>query len=297
MVRIFPGKTEGSRDWLQGAARPERTARNHHGRSVALYSLGRIWPAIGLGAGKDRTCSQPRGYCYEYRSFAPLSPGLVLVLALVLPTSCFAADANTEPAPVARDATSPGPSVPGAVRPETGPKAGQEPDEPARRDERFKKLVTNVKLSGHFTMDGQEDAAKLQKEEYVITGAIKLGNGELWALTSRIKYGTVDLTVPVPVQVKWAGDTPVITLDKVGIPGLGTFSARVVLDQDRYAGTWSHDQVGGHLFGRITPVELADKERGEEKPATSQARPTPENPAAKPGEKPPTKNGPKTDGG
>jgi hypothetical protein len=50
------------------------------------------------------------------------------------------------------------------VRPETGPKAGPEPDEPARRDEKFKKLVTNAKLSGHFTMDGQEDAAKLQKE-------------------------------------------------------------------------------------------------------------------------------------
>lgn len=297
MVRIFPGKTEGSRDLLQGAGWPACTARNHREWSVALYSLGRIWPAIGVGAGKDRTCSPPRGYCYEYRSLAPLSPGLVLVLALVLPTACFAADANTEPAPVVREATSPGPSVPGAVRPETGPKAGPEPDEPARRDEKFKKLVTNVKLSGHFTMDGQEDAAKLQKEEYVITGAIKLGNGELWALTSRIKYGEVDLTVPVPVQVKWAGDTPVITLDKVGIPGLGTFSARVVLDQDRYAGTWSHDQVGGHLFGRITPVEPADKERGEEKPATSQARPAPEDPAAKPGEKPPTKVGPKADGG
>ena len=61
----------------------------------------------------------------------------------------------------------------------------------------------------------------------------------------------MDLTVPVPVQVKWAGNTPVITVEKVAIPGLGTFSARVLLDGVRYAGTWSHDDKGGHLFGVI----------------------------------------------
>jgi hypothetical protein len=103
---------------------------------------------------------------------------------------------------------------------------------------------------GNFTLDGQEPG-KLQREEYAITGAMKLGNGDYWALTSRIKYGDVDLTVPVPVQVKWAGNTPVITVDSVKIPGLGTFSARVLLDGTRYAGTWSHDEKGGHLFGVI----------------------------------------------
>jgi len=124
------------------------------------------------------------------------------------------------------------------------------PDEPAQRDDEFKKLVTNVRLVGNFTLDGQEPG-KLQREEYVITGAMKLGNGDYWALTSRIKYGDVDLTVPVPVQVKWAGNTPVIIVDSAKIPGLGTFSARVLLDGARYAGTWSHDEKGGHLFGVI----------------------------------------------
>jgi hypothetical protein len=125
---------------------------------------------------------------------------------------------------------------------------------PAERDQEFKKLVTNVKLMGNFTVDGA-DEAKLQREEYAITGAMKLGNGDYWALTSRIKYGDVDLTVPVPVQVKWAGNTPVITVDSVKIPGLGTFSARVLLDGARYAGTWSHDEKGGHLFGTIMPAK------------------------------------------
>lgn len=157
--------------------------------------------------------------------------------------------------------------------------ARQEPrdEEITRRDEQFRKLVTNVKLSGHFTMDAAEDQ-KLQKDEYVITAATKVGNGDLWALTARIKYGDVDLNVPVPVQVKWAGDTPVITVDKVGIPGLGTFSARVVIDEGRYAGTWSHDEVGGHLFGTITPAG----EAAGHKEASPAATTPPKSPPATP---------------
>lgn len=138
------------------------------------------------------------------------------------------------------------------------PTAGKKPeaDETAQRDERFRKLVANVRLSGHFTIDGAAND-RLQREEYAITSASRLGTGDVWLLTSRIRYGKNDLTVPVPVRVKWAGDTPVISLDKVAIPGLGTFSARVVLDEGRYAGTWSHDSVGGHMFGTITPMPEA----------------------------------------
>jgi hypothetical protein len=113
--------------------------------------------------------------------------------------------------------------------------------------------MTNVKLSGQFTIEGGKEDA-LYKDDYVISSAVKLGNGDLWLLTSRIRYGTVDLTVPVPVAVRWAGDTPVISLDDVSIPGLGTFSARIVLDRGKYAGTWTHDDKGGHMFGTIRPV-------------------------------------------
>lgn len=152
--------------------------------------------------------------------------------------------------------------------------AGKAPgDEDARRDDTFKRLVANRRLSGRFTIDaaGGEPVANrpLEQEEYVITSANRIG-GDVWLLMSRIKYGKTDLTVPVPVQVKWAGDTPVITLDNVGIPGLGTYSARVVVDQRRYAGTWSHDTVGGHLFGTITPAGDDAK-----KPAAGEADATP----------------------
>ncbi len=71
------------------------------------------------------------------------------------------------------------------------------------------------------------------------------------AIQTRIKYGDHDVTVPIVITILWAGQTPVMTLDKVVVPGLGTFSARVVFHEDKYAGTWSHDDVGGHLFGKV----------------------------------------------
>lgn len=140
--------------------------------------------------------------------------------------------------------------------------------EPAADDavDRFRTLMTGARLVGTFTTDGDETTRR--QERYEISSAVKL-SGDLWLLTARITYGEVDLTVPVPVAVKWAGETPVITLDGVAIPGLGTFSSRVVLDRDRYAGTWQHDAVGGHLFGRIERADAAGQSR-----SPSKAEPT-----------------------
>ncbi len=115
---------------------------------------------------------------------------------------------------------------------------------------KFQKLLTGAKMRGLFTVDGQA-LQNLQEEAYDISKVEKMPEGDLWAITTRIKYGDHDLTVPVAVEVKWAGSTPVIVLDDLTIPGLGTFSARVVLHKDKYAGTWQHDAVGGHLFGTI----------------------------------------------
>lgn len=121
----------------------------------------------------------------------------------------------------------------------------------------LEKTLTNCKMSGRFTVLGKEDMAPAA-EEYTITSAKKLPEGDLWLIKTRIKYGKTDATVPIPLEIKWAGDTPIITLTNLNIPGLGTFSSRVVIYDNKYAGTWQHDKVGGHLFGTI--------QRGEEKP-------------------------------
>lgn len=131
-------------------------------------------------------------------------------------------------------------------------------DDEAARFAAFTKAMTNVKLVGRFTIAGDDDKDPI-RDEYTISSVAKVGEADLWIVSARIRYGSVDLTVPVPVEVKWAGKTPVITLDNVTIPGLGTFSSRVVIDGPLYAGTWQHDAVGGHMFGKIVPVEVPEK--------------------------------------
>jgi hypothetical protein len=118
------------------------------------------------------------------------------------------------------------------------------------RFEKFEKLLTGAKFKGSFTLD-DKPLSDLQEEQYDIEKVEKLPEADLWSITARIKYGKKDFTVPVPLHVKWAGETPVMTLDNLTLPGFGTFSARVVLHIDKYAGTWQHDSKGGHLFGRI----------------------------------------------
>lgn len=146
-----------------------------------------------------------------------------------------------------------------------GTTAAQEPakpaDDKAARDELIKSLeksLTGARLTGRFTVKGKEDQAPAP-EEYTITSARKLIDGDQWMITARIKYGKTDKSFPIPIDIQWAGTTPIMTLDKVTIPGLGTFSTRVVIHDGLYAGTWQHDEVGGHLFGTIS--------RAEDKPA------------------------------
>ena len=56
------------------------------------------------------------------------------------------------------------------------------------------------------------------------------------------------------------GEIPVITMQNLNIPGLGTFSSHVVIDGNKYAGTWAHGKVGGHLYGRISKIKEEEKE-------------------------------------
>ncbi|MHC2069377.1 hypothetical protein ACYFX5_18030 [Bremerella sp. T1] len=133
-------------------------------------------------------------------------------------------------------------------------KPAEASDVQARRFAAFEKTLNNVALIGSFTISGKEDKAP-KPERYEIKNVRKLDEGDVWLFNARIKYGDKDVTLPLPLEVKWAGMTPVITLDKTTIPGMGTFSAHVVIDEDKYAGTWTHGEVGGALFGRIEKLD------------------------------------------
>ena len=123
-------------------------------------------------------------------------------------------------------------------------------EEQARLEAEFQESMTNVVLEGHFTVTGRGDDAQLRKERYEVKSVTHVA-GDIWTFVARIQYGDHDVTVPVPVKLQWAGDTPVVTLTDVSIPGLGTFTARVVFYRDHYSGMWWHGDVGGNQFGRI----------------------------------------------
>lgn len=138
------------------------------------------------------------------------------------------------------------------------PKASPPEDDQAKLFKAFEETLKNVQLTGSFTITGQDNKG-LRPETYEISSVSKLGEGDLWVFNARIKYGDKDMKLPLPLEVKWAGNTPVITLDKTTIPGLGTFSAHVVIDGDKYAGTWTHGPMGGCLFGDIKKVESPEE--------------------------------------
>lgn len=119
--------------------------------------------------------------------------------------------------------------------------------EQERLEAEFEKTMTGAVLAGKFSLTGREG---LSDERYTISSVSKVG-GDVWLINSRIQYGSRDVTVPVPVKVLWAGDTPVISLTDVAIPGVGTFTARVLIYRGQYAGTWSGGDHGGEMFGRI----------------------------------------------
>lgn len=143
---------------------------------------------------------------------------------------------------------------------------GDEPEAMPAHLKAFQELMDGVTLRGQFTTLGEKVAAK-EEESYEIVSAEKMIEEDLWMITAKIQYGgKAEMLVPVPVEVKFAGeDTPVITMTNFMIPLMGTFSARVVLYNGKYAGTWSAKtgrgakaaEVGGHMFGVLEPTEAA----------------------------------------
>ncbi len=130
------------------------------------------------------------------------------------------------------------------------------------REQRIVNYLTGAKFVGQYSVDGKS-AGKFKEEAYTITKLEKLPEADMYRMTAKIKYGDTDGEFPIDLPILWSGNTPVITMDQVWIPGLGTFSARVLILNNRYAGTWDHGPVGGHLFGRIEKAvaepEPADK--------------------------------------
>jgi hypothetical protein len=133
----------------------------------------------------------------------------------------------------------------------------------AKFEKQFEETLTGASLDGFYTESsidatGAETGGAPQPSNYKIEKVTK-GDGDTWIFSAQISYEGHDVTLPIPLKVLWAGDTPVITLDKLVLPGLGTFTSRVMIYDHQFSGVWSGAKHRGELFGRIVKTKEASK--------------------------------------
>lgn len=134
------------------------------------------------------------------------------------------------------------------------------PAKPAKPDRAeleaaFSEKLSGATLVGSFTTDG---SAGTNPDRYRIVSA-KKDKGDDWIFTATMKVGENQLDIPIPIKVYWADDTPVMSLTNMTIPGVGTFTSRVMFYGDRYAGTWQHGDHGGTFYGLIEKPKPSEK--------------------------------------
>ncbi len=111
----------------------------------------------------------------------------------------------------------------------------------------FQEAMANVTMTGFFTVG---DEAETHVDSYIIERVTKVKE-DLWKFDARILYNGKDFKASINVPVKWAGETPVLTLSNYMIKGQGVYSARILIYNGMYAGTWGAQEHGGKMFGKI----------------------------------------------
>jgi hypothetical protein len=127
---------------------------------------------------------------------------------------------------------------------------GEKKATPEELEAVFKTTLTKATLAGRWCSIKDGELGPEKEDQYTIVSVTKL-SADAWLINAKIKYNQKEFVAPIPVQVKWAGDTPVLIVDKLPLPG-GVYSARVLIYEHTYVGTWSAGDHGGLLKGVIT---------------------------------------------
>lgn len=143
---------------------------------------------------------------------------------------------------------------PAAQPPKDAPATAADAPKPEAVDPeaRFRALLTKASLTGRWAplrdgVLGDERGG----DSYRIEGVTKTG-GESWVVRAKLSYRQREFVLPIPVKVRFVGDTAILILDGLAIPEGGTYSARVMFHGQTYSGSWSGGRGGGMLYGVIT---------------------------------------------
>lgn len=125
------------------------------------------------------------------------------------------------------------------------------PESLTQTEREFVERMRNVTMVGTFTVAGRESRTP-RPDRYDIESVEKVGD-DLWRFNASMDCcGMNGRTLPIVVPMRWVGDTPVIMMTNTSLPGIGTFTVRVLFHGDSYSGTWEHVGEGGGLMaGRI----------------------------------------------
>ncbi|MBX3394221.1 MAG: hypothetical protein KF841_02520 [Phycisphaerae bacterium] len=192
----------------------------------------------------------------QFRPF--ILAALAAIGSLVIAAVTSTANEQSATQPTAQDVR---------MAPGDSPKASTPADKRKALEAKFKSTLTDVVFRGSWQMtnaEGLQGKAPLSPphtERYTIKGVSK-GLDDNWIITARVQFADRDVELPFNVRVVWAEDVPIITLDKTELPLLGTYSARVMIHDGFYAGTWFGTNYGGVLQGQI--IKAADEKRIEE---------------------------------
>jgi hypothetical protein len=136
------------------------------------------------------------------------------------------------------------------------------PAEQAELDKEFQAFMSGATLKGFYTGVRAGAIAGQAPDEYQL-GEVKKVDGK-WIFEYSDAAGNTH-KLP-PISVSWVDGMPLITLSDIKLKGMpGKFAAKILIDDDQYAGTWNDGQSGGHMFGTI--VHLRAKKAKIGKPA------------------------------
>jgi hypothetical protein len=133
----------------------------------------------------------------------------------------------------------------------------------ATLEKQLAEKLTHCRLIGFYETIGQEGAPK--QDEYTL-GEVEKKEGDKWVFNASLQFGSKVINLPLEVPILWAGDTPVVSVTDFSVPGMGTYTARVMFYGEHYAGTWSSAKHGGYLWGRIQKLP-AHEDKPAEHPA------------------------------
>ena len=153
--------------------------------------------------------------------------------------------------------------APGSACAEDAPKPATTQATQSDLEAQLTARLTNAVMSGQYTVGNSAP----KSDKYTIVSVRKLKEDN-WLFQARVQFGDKDVTIPMIIPIKWAGDTPVISVTDIGFPGLGTYTARVMIYGDQYAGTWQGkgaNSYSGHLWGKISKLPATQ-------PATRKAK-------------------------